>query len=216
MPRKQSMRASYPEAARNRILVSGGIITVAALGFAIGRLTAPASGRSNSDAAEIGTTQSTSTLPEHRAVQAITEGLAQVRVDRLSHVPLSELHGFMLDRDPKELLELARKFDSYPPDPQTYANLRPFFKTWAQIDADAAFAGAKAIKDLLCREIATMESLKRRVQKAQAGSRTSSSNSRTKHIGTSCATNSWTRRLKTGANQIQLAPWSFWRLIRVY
>ncbi len=63
----------------------------------------------------------------------------------------------MLDRDPKELLELARKFDRYPPDPQTYANLRPFFKSWAQIDADAAFAGAKAIKDLLCREVATME-----------------------------------------------------------
>ncbi|CAN5615068.1 hypothetical protein BH18VER1_BH18VER1_15010 [soil metagenome] len=61
----------------------------------------------------------------------------------------------MLAHSAEELMEVARKFHSYLPDPQTYANLRPFYQTWAQIDPDAAFAGARAIPDLLCREIAT-------------------------------------------------------------
>lgn len=73
--------------------------------------------------------------------------LTNVRVEQLSHVPPAELAEVLQDRDPREIAQLAQKFDSLPPNPMTYANLRPFFKTWAQFDERSAFKAAVAFTD---------------------------------------------------------------------
>lgn len=54
--------------------------------------------------------------------------LLDVRVDQVSHVPISEIRDLLSNRDVSEIAELAHKFDALPPNPQTYSNLRPFFK----------------------------------------------------------------------------------------
>lgn len=89
-----------------------------------------------------------------RAETEARSTLASVRIEQLSHIPLSELAEVLEHRDAREIAQLAQKFDSLPPNPQTYANLRPFFKTWAQFDERSAFKTAVAFTDNRTREIA--------------------------------------------------------------
>jgi hypothetical protein len=89
-----------------------------------------------------------------RAEREARSALASVRVEQLSHIPPSELAEVLEHRDAHEIAQLAKKFDILPPNPETYANLRPLFKTWAQFDEGSAFKIAVAFTDSRTREVA--------------------------------------------------------------
>lgn len=123
------------------------------LGFVIGRYSATdANSRHDQAAANARNSRETS---EHLRWEAEDRpALASIRVEDLSHIPSSELAEVLEHRDAREIAQLAQKFDSLPPNPATYANLRPFFKTWAQFDEQSAFKAALTFADKRTQEIA--------------------------------------------------------------
>jgi hypothetical protein len=122
-------------------------------GFVIGRYTARnAHSAQDYPGADAGNSPEAFGYP--RAKAETRSALASVRIEQLSHIPLSELAEVLEHRDAREIAQLAQKFDLLPPNPATYANLRPFFKTWAQFDERSAFKTAVAFTDLRTREIA--------------------------------------------------------------
>jgi hypothetical protein len=80
--------------------------------------------------------------------------LATIRVEELAHIPPSELAEVLEHCSPRELAQLAQRFNSFPPNPNTYANLKPFFKIWAQSDEQSAFKSAVALTDHRTQEMA--------------------------------------------------------------
>ena len=123
------------------------------LGFVIGRYSAR-NVHSAHDYADADARNSREALGHPRAEAEARPALASVRLEQLSHIPLSELAEVLEHRDAREIAQLAQKFDLLPPNPQTYANLRPFFKSWAQFDERSAFKTAVAFTDNRTREIA--------------------------------------------------------------
>ena len=124
------------------------------LGFAIGRYSGARNVRSAHDDAGVDARNSREAFDNPRAEGEARSALASVQVEQLSHIPPSELAEVLEHRDAREIAQLAQKFDSLPPNPQTYANLRPLFKTWAQVDERSAFKTALAFADARTREIA--------------------------------------------------------------
>lgn len=123
------------------------------LGFVIGRYSAR-NAHSSHDYAGGDARNSREAFGHPRAEAEARSALASVRVEQLSHIPLSELAEVLEHRDAREIAQLAQKFDFLSPNPQTYANLRPFFKTWAQFDERSAFKTAVAFTDSTTREVA--------------------------------------------------------------
>ena len=124
------------------------------LGFVIGRYSGARTARSAHDDAGADARNSREAFARPRAEMETRSALASVQVEQLSHIPPAELAEVFEHRDAREIAQLAQKFDSLPPNPQTYANLRPLFKTWAQFDERSAFKTAVAFTDLRTREIA--------------------------------------------------------------
>jgi hypothetical protein len=123
------------------------------LGFVMGRYTAP-NADSMHDFAGVEAQNKREAPGQPRAAGESRAPLATIRLDELSHIPPSELAEVLEHRDPREMAQLAQRFDLLPPNPATYANLRPLFKTWAQSDERSAFKTAVAFKDDRIREIA--------------------------------------------------------------
>ena len=123
------------------------------LGFAIGRYSARNT-YSAHDYAGTDARTSRGALSNPRTEPEARSALANVQVEQLSHVPPSELAEVLDHRSPREIAQLAQKFESLSPNPQTYANLRPLFKTWAQFDERSAFKAAVAFTDDRTREVA--------------------------------------------------------------
>jgi hypothetical protein len=123
------------------------------LGFVIGRYSAR-NPHSAQDYAGADALNSREASGRPRAEAESRSALANVRIEQLSHIPPSELAEVLEHRDAREIAQLAQKFDVLPPNPATYANLRPLFKTWAQFDERAAFKTAVAFTDNRTREIA--------------------------------------------------------------
>lgn len=130
-------------------------VTLASLsvGFLAGRYSA-GNTRSADDYAGADERSSREVFSHLPAEVEARSALANVRVDRLSHIPPAELAEVLQDRNAGEIAQLAQKFDLLPPNPMTYANLRPFFKTWAQFDERSAFKTAVAFTDSRTRNVA--------------------------------------------------------------
>ena len=123
------------------------------LGFVLGRFSA-SNVRPPHDLASAEARSTSKTSGHLRAEHEARSPLSSVRVEELSHIPPSELAEVLEHRDAREIALLAQKFDSLPPNPQTYANLRPLFKMWAQLDEKAAFKTAVAFTDQRTQEMA--------------------------------------------------------------
>ena len=123
------------------------------LGFIVGRYSAP-DGRLGDDSSAGKSQTSRETREQPGPDDEARSSLATIRIEELSHIPPSELAEVFGHRRPAEIAALAKKFDSLPPNPTTYANLRPLFKTWAQFDEKTAFKAAVAFTDDRMREIA--------------------------------------------------------------
>lgn len=121
------------------------------LGFVIGRYSA---GNAHSAHDYAGADKSREAFGPPHVEAKHRSPLASVRVEQLSHIPPSELAEVLEHRDAGEIAQLAQKFGFLPPNPATYANLRPFFKTWAQFDERSAFKTAVAFADPRTREVA--------------------------------------------------------------
>jgi hypothetical protein len=134
---------------------AGALAAVAVLlvGFGLGRYSAP-DAHSVHDVARAEAQNKRDASGQLHAEGEPRSPLASIRLEQLSHIPPSELAEVLEHRDAREMAQLAQKFDSLPPNPQTYANLRPFFKTWAQLDERSAFKTAVTFTDLRLREIA--------------------------------------------------------------
>jgi hypothetical protein len=107
------------------------------LGFVLGRYSAR-NAHSAQDYTGADRRNSRDAIGQAGAEKEARSALANVSVEQLSHIPPSELAEVLEHRDAREIAQLAQKFDLLPPNPLTYANLRPFFKTWAQFDERAA------------------------------------------------------------------------------
>jgi hypothetical protein len=129
------------------------VLVSLSVGFVIGRYSAR-NAHSANDYVGADARNSREAFGHPRAEAEARSALASVRVEQLSHIPLSELAEVLEHRDAREIAQLAQKFDLLPPNPATYANLRPFFKTWAQFDERSAFKTAVAFTDSRTREIA--------------------------------------------------------------
>jgi hypothetical protein len=77
-----------------------------------------------------------------------------VRVDKLSSVPPSELYEVLMQATPEEIAALALKFNNLPPDGPSIGSVGMFFQAWAEIDGLAALEGAFRINDLQLKRMA--------------------------------------------------------------
>jgi len=59
-------------------------------------------------------------------------------------LPFQELYRLLSHRTPEEIAELARQMHSLPKNPKSETKIAAFFKAWATLDANAAFAVAKS------------------------------------------------------------------------
>ena len=65
----------------------------------------------------------------------------------IAAVPFQELYGLLSKRTPEEVAKLAEQLQTLPRTAASDAKIATFFKTWAVFDANAALAGAIALRE---------------------------------------------------------------------